>query len=69
MIKHTGGCHCGRVRFEVLAPARIAKASIKLLMRRLPAPSLNPGVNRSAQESCSCVPSSLRSSAPGYADR
>lgn len=21
MIKHTGGCHCGRVRFEVLAPA------------------------------------------------
>ncbi|HKA39663.1 MAG TPA: GFA family protein [Burkholderiales bacterium] len=23
MIKHTGGCHCGRVRFEVQAPARI----------------------------------------------
>ena len=23
LIKHTGGCHCGRVRFEVLAPARI----------------------------------------------
>ncbi len=23
MIKHTGGCHCERVRFEVLAPARI----------------------------------------------
>jgi hypothetical protein len=23
MIAHTGGCHCGRVRFEVLAPARI----------------------------------------------
>jgi hypothetical protein len=23
MIKHTGGCHCGRVRFEVLAPARL----------------------------------------------
>lgn len=22
MITHTGGCHCGRVRFEVLAPAR-----------------------------------------------
>ncbi len=20
MIKHTGGCHCGRVRFEVIAP-------------------------------------------------
>ena len=23
MITHTGGCHCGRVRFEVLAPVRI----------------------------------------------
>ena len=23
MITHAGGCHCGRVRFEVLAPARI----------------------------------------------
>jgi hypothetical protein len=23
MIKHTGGCHCGRVRFEVVAPAQI----------------------------------------------
>src|SRR5918999_1527699 len=23
MVTHTGGCHCGRVRFEVLAPARI----------------------------------------------
>ena len=23
MIKHTGGCHCGRVRFEVIAPADI----------------------------------------------
>ena len=24
MIKHQGGCHCGRVRFEVLAPEVIA---------------------------------------------
>lgn len=24
MIKHTGGCHCGRVRFEVEAEAEIA---------------------------------------------
>ena len=24
MIKHQGGCHCGRVRFEVLAPAVIS---------------------------------------------
>ena len=23
MIKHTGGCHCGKVRFEVEAPAEI----------------------------------------------
>jgi hypothetical protein len=23
VIKHVGGCHCGRVRFEVLAPARL----------------------------------------------
>lgn len=23
MIQHTGGCHCGRVRFEVTAPARL----------------------------------------------
>jgi hypothetical protein len=25
-VKHTGGCHCGRVRFEVEAPARIEVA-------------------------------------------
>lgn len=24
MITHRGGCHCGRVRFEVRAPARIS---------------------------------------------
>jgi hypothetical protein len=24
MITHKGGCHCGRVRFEVVAPARIS---------------------------------------------
>jgi len=23
MIRHTGGCHCGKVRFEVQAPAHI----------------------------------------------
>ena len=23
MTKHTGGCHCGRVRFEIEAPANI----------------------------------------------
>ena len=23
LIKHQGGCHCGRVRFEVMAPAAI----------------------------------------------
>ncbi len=26
MVTHRGGCHCGRVRFEVLAPARIQVA-------------------------------------------
>jgi hypothetical protein len=26
MRTHTGGCHCGRVRFEVVAPARIEVA-------------------------------------------
>ena len=24
MVKHKGGCHCGRVRFEVTAPAKLA---------------------------------------------
>lgn len=23
MVTHTGGCHCGRVRFEVIAPAKV----------------------------------------------
>jgi hypothetical protein len=23
MIRHTGGCHCGKVRFEVTAPAHL----------------------------------------------
>lgn len=23
MVKHSGGCHCGRVRYEVIAPAKI----------------------------------------------
>ena len=23
LIRHNGGCHCGRVRFEVIAPARL----------------------------------------------
>ena len=26
MVRHAGGCHCGRVRFEVTAPARIEVA-------------------------------------------
>ena len=26
MRTHTGGCHCGRVRFEVIAPAKIEVA-------------------------------------------
>jgi len=23
LVRHTGGCHCGRVRFEVIAPPRL----------------------------------------------
>jgi hypothetical protein len=26
MVTHTGGCHCGRVRFEVTAPAKLEVA-------------------------------------------
>ena len=26
MVTHTGGCHCGLVRFEVVAPARVQLA-------------------------------------------
>jgi hypothetical protein len=26
MRTHTGGCHCGRVRFEVIAPAKLVVA-------------------------------------------
>ena len=26
MVTHAGGCHCGRVRFEVLAPAKLEVA-------------------------------------------
>jgi hypothetical protein len=26
MLTHTGGCHCGRVRFEVMAPAKLEVA-------------------------------------------
>ena len=24
MVRHSGGCHCGRVRFEVTAPSRLS---------------------------------------------
>lgn len=32
MHTHTGGCHCGRVRFEVRAPARIEVAECNCSM-------------------------------------
>lgn len=32
MITHAGGCHCGRVRFEVLAPPRIEVADCNCSM-------------------------------------
>ena len=28
-VRHTGGCHCGRVRFEVYAPARLTVVECK----------------------------------------
>ena len=31
-VKHAGGCHCGRVRFEVAAPARIEVAECNCSM-------------------------------------
>jgi hypothetical protein len=32
MRTHTGGCHCGRVRFEVIAPARLEVADCNCSM-------------------------------------
>ena len=34
MVRHTGGCHCGRVRFEVTAPAEITVADCNCSMCR-----------------------------------
>jgi hypothetical protein len=31
-IKHSGGCHCGRIRFEVMAPAEIEAAECNCSM-------------------------------------
>ena len=37
MRRHTGGCHCGRVRFEVTAPAQIeVRSSERMLTRAEP---------------------------------
>jgi hypothetical protein len=35
MRTHSGGCHCGRVRFEVLAPARIEVADCNCSLCRM----------------------------------
>jgi len=35
MITHSGGCHCGRVRFEVLAPAKIEAADCNCSICRM----------------------------------
>lgn len=32
MLRHCGGCHCGRIRFEVLAPAEIEAAECNCSM-------------------------------------
>jgi hypothetical protein len=37
MIVHRGGCHCGRVRFEVRAPARIAATECNCSICRMSA--------------------------------
>ena len=34
MVTHSGGCHCGRVRFEVDAPARIEAVDCNCSMCR-----------------------------------
>jgi hypothetical protein len=33
MRTHTGGCHCGRVRFEVIAPAKLEVVDCNCSMR------------------------------------
>ncbi|MGO9036751.1 MAG: GFA family protein [Steroidobacteraceae bacterium] len=35
MITHAGGCHCGRVRFEVLAPANLEVADCNCSICRM----------------------------------
>jgi hypothetical protein len=35
MVTHLGGCHCGRVRFEVTAPAQIEVADCNCSMCRM----------------------------------
>ena len=35
MLTHRGGCHCGRVRFEVVAPARIEVADCECSVCRM----------------------------------
>jgi hypothetical protein len=35
MLTHAGGCHCGRVRFEVTAPAQIEVADCNCSMCRM----------------------------------
>ena len=46
MITHQGGCHCGRVRFEVDAPAELVHRRLQLLdvrANRLPASDRDGG--------------------------
>ena len=32
MVRHSGGCHCGKVRFEVIAPSRLSVAECNCSM-------------------------------------
>ena len=34
MVRHSGGCHCGKVRFEVIAPPRLSVAECNCSMCR-----------------------------------
>ena len=34
MVRYSGGCHCGRIRFEVIAPSRLSVAECNCSMCR-----------------------------------
>ncbi|XP_073902872.1 centromere protein V isoform X4 [Castor canadensis] len=50
LVKHTGGCHCGAVRFEVWASADLHIFDCKASL-------LDPGWSQISRYSCFCLPS------------